>query len=83
MLCKFTFNVIKFIIVCVFCHAGNIVKEFGPVSMTFTIPMYNCSRLQVKNYLTWLGPMYSYGNKVIKVLSIPLNLLQLCRIFFG
>nr|XP_023900557.1 AP-4 complex subunit mu-like [Quercus suber]POE50542.1 ap-4 complex subunit mu [Quercus suber] len=27
---------------------GNIVKESGPVSMTFTIPMYNCSRLQVK-----------------------------------
>ncbi|KAL0017119.1 hypothetical protein SO802_004188 [Lithocarpus litseifolius] len=27
---------------------GNIVKESGPISMTFTIPMYNCSRLQVK-----------------------------------
>ncbi|XP_059459830.1 AP-4 complex subunit mu-like isoform X3 [Corylus avellana] len=27
---------------------GNIMKESGPVSMTFTIPMYNCSRLQVK-----------------------------------
>ncbi|KAI3706739.1 hypothetical protein L6452_24676 [Arctium lappa] len=27
---------------------GNITKEAGPVSMTFTIPMYNCSRLQVK-----------------------------------
>ncbi|KAG2698548.1 hypothetical protein I3760_07G155500 [Carya illinoinensis] len=27
---------------------GNIVKESGPVSMTFTIPMYNASRLQVK-----------------------------------
>lgn len=26
--------------------AGNIVKEAGPVSMTFTIPMYNASRLQ-------------------------------------
>ena len=26
--------------------AGNIVKEAGPVSMTFTIPMYNVSRLQ-------------------------------------
>ncbi|KAG7024180.1 AP-4 complex subunit mu, partial [Cucurbita argyrosperma subsp. argyrosperma] len=25
---------------------GNIVKEAGPVSMTFTIPMYNVSRLQ-------------------------------------
>ncbi|KAJ9542924.1 hypothetical protein OSB04_029430 [Centaurea solstitialis] len=27
---------------------GNITKEAGPISMTFTIPMYNCSRLQVK-----------------------------------
>ncbi|XP_057974049.1 AP-4 complex subunit mu [Malania oleifera] len=27
---------------------GNITKEAGPVSMTFTIPMYNASRLQVK-----------------------------------
>ncbi|PON93391.1 Clathrin adaptor, mu subunit, partial [Trema orientale] len=27
---------------------GNIMKEAGPVSMTFTIPMYNSSRLQVK-----------------------------------
>ncbi|XP_071697906.1 AP-4 complex subunit mu [Rutidosis leptorrhynchoides] len=27
---------------------GNLTKEAGPVSMTFTIPMYNCSRLQVK-----------------------------------
>ncbi|KAJ7957789.1 AP-4 complex subunit mu [Quillaja saponaria] len=27
---------------------GNIVKEAGPVSMTFTIPMYNASGLQVK-----------------------------------
>ncbi|XP_042989784.1 AP-4 complex subunit mu isoform X2 [Carya illinoinensis] len=27
---------------------GNITKESGPVSMTFTIPMYNASRLQVK-----------------------------------
>ncbi|GMH22431.1 hypothetical protein Nepgr_024274 [Nepenthes gracilis] len=27
---------------------GNVTKEAGPVSMTFTIPMYNASRLQVK-----------------------------------
>ncbi|XP_047327263.1 AP-4 complex subunit mu-like [Impatiens glandulifera] len=27
---------------------GNITKEAGPVNMTFTIPMYNASRLQVK-----------------------------------
>ncbi|EYU36469.1 hypothetical protein ABFS83_14G269800 [Erythranthe nasuta] len=27
---------------------GNITKEAGPVSMTFTIPMYNPSRLEVK-----------------------------------
>ncbi|MCH92892.1 AP-4 complex subunit mu-like, partial [Trifolium medium] len=25
---------------------GNITKESGPVSMTFTIPMYNVSQLQ-------------------------------------
>ena len=29
-------------------HVGNITKEAGPVIMTFTIPMYNASRLQVK-----------------------------------
>uniref|UniRef100_A0A2C9WEA9 MHD domain-containing protein n=1 Tax=Manihot esculenta TaxID=3983 RepID=A0A2C9WEA9_MANES len=28
---------------------GNITKEAGPVSMTFTIPMYNASRLQVNH----------------------------------
>ncbi|KAI5400646.1 hypothetical protein KIW84_065508 [Lathyrus oleraceus] len=28
---------------------GNIMKEVGPLSMTFTIPMYNSSRLQVKH----------------------------------
>ncbi|CAO2834478.1 unnamed protein product [Amaranthus hypochondriacus] len=27
---------------------GNLTKEAGPVSMNFTIPMYNASRLQVK-----------------------------------
>ncbi|XP_047342152.1 AP-4 complex subunit mu-like [Impatiens glandulifera] len=27
---------------------GNLTKEAGPVNMTFTIPMYNASRLQVK-----------------------------------
>ncbi|KVI08201.1 Clathrin adaptor, mu subunit [Cynara cardunculus var. scolymus] len=31
---------------------GNITKEAGPVSMTFTIPMYNCSRLQVTKLLS-------------------------------
>ncbi|XP_044510251.1 AP-4 complex subunit mu-like isoform X2 [Mangifera indica] len=29
-------------------ESRNIIKESGPVSMTFTIPMYNASRLQVK-----------------------------------
>lgn len=32
-------------------HAGNLTKESGPVSMTFTIPMYNASKLQVIKYL--------------------------------
>nr|DAD22084.1 TPA_asm: hypothetical protein HUJ06_023547 [Nelumbo nucifera] len=27
---------------------GNIMREAGPVSMTFAIPMYNASRLQVR-----------------------------------
>lgn len=31
---------------------GNLTKEAGPVSMTFTIPMYNCSRLQVSKNLS-------------------------------
>ena len=32
-------------------NTGNIMKEAGPLSMTFTIPMYSSSRLQVK----WQG----------------------------
>ena len=32
----------------VLIDAGNITKEAGPVSMTFTVPMYNPSRLQVR-----------------------------------
>ena len=31
----------------IYYSIGNITKESGPVSMTFTIPMYNVSRLQV------------------------------------
>lgn len=38
-------------------YTGNITKEAGPVSMTFTIPMYNASRLQVSHY--WL-PLQQY-----------------------
>lgn len=34
-------------------NTGNITKEAGPVSMTFTIPMYNPSRLQVKLLLLY------------------------------
>lgn len=30
---------------------GNITKEAGPVSMTFTIPMYNVSKLQASKKL--------------------------------
>lgn len=33
-------------------NAGNITKESGPVSMTFTIPMYNASKLQVSCFDT-------------------------------
>ncbi|WRX31237.1 Mu homology domain - like 5 [Theobroma cacao] len=40
-------------------HA-NITKEAGPVSMTFTIPMYNASRLQVK-YLQIAKKSSSYN----------------------
>ncbi|TYI21439.1 hypothetical protein ES332_A06G036800v1 [Gossypium tomentosum] len=40
-------------------HA-NITKEAGPVSMTFTIPMYNVSRLQVK-YLQIAKKSSSYN----------------------
>ncbi|CAI0467835.1 unnamed protein product [Linum tenue] len=29
---------------------GNITKEAGPVSLTFTIPMYNVSKLQVRQF---------------------------------
>nr|GMD96487.1 AP-4 complex subunit mu [Ipomoea batatas] len=39
---------------------GNITKEAGPVSMTFTIPMYNPSRLQVK-YLQIAKTSKSYN----------------------
>ncbi|PPR89345.1 hypothetical protein GOBAR_AA31338 [Gossypium barbadense] len=40
-------------------HA-NLTKEAGPVSMTFTIPMYNVSRLQVK-YLQIAKKSSSYN----------------------
>lgn len=39
---------------------GNITKEAGPVSMLFTIPMYNASRLQVK-YLQIAKKSQSYN----------------------
>ncbi|OMO75208.1 Clathrin adaptor, mu subunit [Corchorus olitorius] len=39
---------------------GNITKEAGPVSMTFTIPMHNVSRLQVK-YLQIAKKSNSYN----------------------
>ncbi|KAE8719562.1 AP-4 complex subunit mu [Hibiscus syriacus] len=39
---------------------GNITKEAGPVSMTFTIPMYNASRLKVK-YLQIAKKSNSYN----------------------
>ncbi|CAH8391780.1 unnamed protein product [Eruca vesicaria subsp. sativa] len=39
---------------------GNITKEAGPVSMTFTIPMYNVSKLQVK-YLQIANKSSSYN----------------------
>lgn len=39
---------------------GNITKESGPVSMTFTIPMYNASGLQVK-YLQIAKKSSSYN----------------------
>lgn len=37
-----------------FRNVGNIVKEAGPVSMTFIIPMYNASRLQVSNLVKFV-----------------------------
>ncbi|XVE95195.1 hypothetical protein REPUB_Repub02eG0075500 [Reevesia pubescens] len=39
---------------------ANVTKEAGPVSMTFTIPMYNASRLQVK-YLQIAKKSSSYN----------------------
>ncbi|CAI0467832.1 unnamed protein product [Linum tenue] len=39
---------------------GNITKEAGPVSLTFTIPMYNVSKLQVK-YLQIAKKSSSYN----------------------
>ncbi|KAF3591065.1 hypothetical protein DY000_02027251 [Brassica cretica] len=40
--------------------SSNITKEAGPVSMTFTIPMYNVSKLQVK-YLQIAKKSSSYN----------------------
>lgn len=40
------------------CFIGNITKESGPVSMTFTIPMYNASGLQVITSLTWVWQVF-------------------------
>ncbi|KAJ4834358.1 AP-4 complex subunit mu, partial [Turnera subulata] len=39
---------------------GNISKEAGPVSMSFTVPMYNVSRLQVK-YLQIVNKSSAYN----------------------
>ncbi|GMN40125.1 hypothetical protein TIFTF001_009348 [Ficus carica] len=44
---------------------GNITKESGPVSMTFTIPMYNASKLQVTN--PHKGNVYSTTELPIEV----------------
>jgi hypothetical protein len=49
LLYEYAFNVINVYRSVFIYNAGNIVKESGPVSMTFTIPMYNASRLQVKS----------------------------------
>lgn len=43
-------------------NTGNITKECGPVSMTFTIPMYNASKLQVSVCHNLLIPVISYLN---------------------
>ena len=37
-----------------FCCKGNMTKEPGRVSVTFTIPMYNVSRLQVNEFYQFL-----------------------------
>lgn len=39
---------------------GNITKESGPVSMTFTIPMHNVSQLQVNQHVNSLFFSYSF-----------------------
>ena len=39
--------------------AGTVSKEAGPVSMTFSIPMYNASRLQVNNIASSILVVYS------------------------
>jgi len=38
--------------------AVNIKKEAGPISMTFTIPMFNASRLQVSFCIQTNVPQY-------------------------
>eukprot|EP00245_Coleochaete_scutata_P005745 TRINITY_DN19578_c0_g1_i1.p1 TRINITY_DN19578_c0_g1~~TRINITY_DN19578_c0_g1_i1.p1 ORF type:complete len:455 (-),score=82.22 TRINITY_DN19578_c0_g1_i1:327-1691(-) len=41
-------------------RVGNLKKETGPVNMSFTIPMFNCSRLQVR-YLQIMKKSKSYN----------------------
>lgn len=58
---------------------GNISKESGPVSMTFTIPMYNVSQLQVHQHVNLL--LFSFSFDLTKnLLSISL-LYQINYIF--
>lgn len=44
-------NFFSFFLLYSLFDAGNITKEVGPVNMTFTIPMYNASKLQVRYYV--------------------------------
>lgn len=63
------FHMIDF--TCIFMHhlllnVGNVTKESGPVSMTFTIPMYNSSKLQVRH-------CPDFGSCVLKIITNPMK----------
>jgi len=65
--------------------AVNIKKEAGPISMTFTIPMFNASKLQVNeshNPFSWVRCSCYGGNHfwlLQQMISRCLILLEVCE----
>ncbi|KAL9255227.1 AP-4 complex subunit mu-like protein [Drosera capensis] len=65
---------------------GNITKEAGPVSMLFTIPMYNASRLQVcydlygaDYWFSMCAALYHPNPEISSDVFFPVKYLQIAK----